>query len=258
MYILVFFLVLGMTTYMTNKTNDTESNSEFLHWSKKDILIIASTFGIGVLFECLKFIPIFFLAVYFVGTLIALVYVNKSREQYIIQYKKQIEQISESVAKLTNIKELDFNDLPFDIFKSGDKINKIVVHMKEPGKFNDGNCSNAVYSLKRYFPYFDWKYSNDFPKQICTFEGMPLPPSIAMWPGSDTRSSGSFPFGLAGSGEVLWNVGKDKNMGWSEYVYEDGTRAGTNEEIAGTSAPQMMVIGSTGGGKSIWVDQEIW
>lgn len=255
MYIFIFLVVLGLTTLFTNKQNQVESNYEFLKWTKKDITIISITIGVAILFQALdKILPKFFLLVYLIGALIALVLVNKFREQYIQEYKQQLGYIIESITSLCTVKEIDYNDLPFKIEKDGDLINKITVQMKSPSKFNDGNCTNTVYSLKRYFPYYDWKYTCDFPKQECVFEGQKLPPAVAKWPGDDLRKSNFIPLGVSGDGEVGWPLTK-KNYGESSYVFEDGSRAGTAKM---PSAPQTLVVGSTGGGKSVWVDQEMW
>lgn len=258
MYIFIFLVVLGMTTFITNKQNEVESNYEFLKWSSKDILIISATAGVALLLQILDgiFLPKFFMLVYLIGSVISLVLVNKFREQYIQEYKKQLGQIIEAMGGLFKIKdeEINYNDLPFKIEKDGDLVNKIIVQMKDPQKFNDGNCTNAVYSLKRYFPYYDWQYTTDFPKQECVFEGQKLPPDVAKWPGDDLRRSPFIPLGLSGDGEVGWAL-TSKGYGESSYVFEDGSVAGTAKL---PSAPQALVVGSTGGGKSIWVDQEVW
>lgn len=258
MYILVFILVLGITTYVTNRQNDVESNNEFLKWTKRDILIISATLGVAVIMQILDkiFLPKIFILVYLVGSIISLMLVNKLRETYIQEYKAQLNQIIESMNKLVPIKEseIDYNNLPFSIEKDGTLVNKIVVTMKEPSKFNDGNCTNAVYTLKRYFPYYDWQYTNDFPKQQCIFEGQKLPPKIAKWPGSDIRKTGFIPLGLSGNGEVGWAL-TSKDYGESNFIFDDGNRAGT---VALPSAPQCLTVGSTGGGKAVWIGQEIW
>lgn len=261
MYILIYFLVLGITTYLFDKKNEVETNDEFLKWTKKDILIMGISFLVSIILEILGsfFLPKFFLLIEIVALLLVFVYVNKNREKTIQEYKSQIEQIFDSISSVVKIKEkegIDYNDLPFKIEKEKDKISQIDVIMKEPNKFNDGNCMNVVYSLKRYFPYCDWTYITDFPKQICSFVGQPLPPEIAKWVGSDLRSSGFIPLGVNGSGEVGMALsGKKKDWGLSSYIGEDGKRIEANEV---PTVPQYLCIGSTGGGKAIWTEQEIW
>ncbi|MBQ2174240.1 MAG: hypothetical protein II453_03900, partial [Alphaproteobacteria bacterium] len=62
------------------------------------------------------------------------------------------------------------------------------------------------------------------------------------------------PIGLSGMGEVGWVINSYKNPGKSNYVYEDGKSANT---VDSPSAPQALVVGSTGGGKAIYVEQEV-
>lgn len=260
MYVLIFSLSLGIMTYITNTQQGVDSSQEFLRWRKQDILVIAAVFGAAILCQALDWLlPKFCMIIYLIGSVIAFLVVNKSRENYIKDYKKQVDQILESIDKLIpkrkSGEEIDYSDLPFTIEKEGDQIKKITVLMKEPNKFNDGNCINGVYSLKRYFPYYDWKYTNDFPRQECVFEGMKLPPNIARWPGSDLRASGFIPLGLSGEGEVGWKPRSISNTGKSMYVYEDGS---VPDEVNLPNAPHCLCIGSSGGGKAIWVGQELW
>lgn len=255
MYILIYLLSLGLVTYVTNKMNDVESNNEFLRWEKMDLLILGGLFLLGVILQCLDFLlPRIVLLAYLFVCVLLIFFVNKNREKHIQEYKKQIEQIFEAMRKLIVDKEINYNELPFSIERDKGKINKITVLMREPDKFNDGTLTNAVFSLKRYFPYYDWQFTTDFPKQEAIFEGQKLPPEKAMWPGSDLRDSSFIPLGLGGSGEIGLNLGS-KKPGESMYVYEDGTRAGTTLL---PSAPQILAVGATGGGKAIWVEQEMW
>lgn len=255
MYVLVFFIALGIVTYITNKSNEVESSYEFLRWEKRDLLVIGILFLLSCVLQILDFIvPKIFILIYLVGSVLALVYVNKNREKSIQEYKKQVNDIFESVSKLVKAKEIDYNELPFKIEKDGDRINKITVTMEEPSKFNDGACTNAVYSLNRYFPYYEWQFDIRYQEQQTIFYGQKLPPTIARWPGSDLRGSRFIPLGVNGDSEVGINLG-EKNPGGSLFVFEDGNVAKTS---ALPSAPQFLVIGSTGGGKSIYVDQELW
>lgn len=259
MYLLAFFTVLGIITYITNKQNEVESSPEFLYWTLKDIYVIAGVFFIAVVLQIIaKFIPWFIIIIYCVVAATALLLVNKNREQYIIVYKNQVSQILEALGKLSPMKtkdEIDYNDLPFKLERDlHGNISRIVVTMKEPNKFNDSNCTATVYTLKRFFPHCDWKFTCDFPKQQCVFEGMKLPPKIANWMGSDLRGSNFVPLGVSGSNEVGWNLA-NRQHGISNFVWEDGERA---EEIELPTAPQMITVGSTGGGKNIYLYQKIW
>lgn len=262
MYVFIFFIVLGLLTYTTNKKNEVSSSPDFLKWSKKDITIIGSTFAASILLQILDgiFLPKLFVLVYLVFSVLALLFVNKSREQYIANYKKQIEQITDSLTSVLAVKKkddepIDYDNLPFEIEKQDDdKVNKIVVMMNKPNKFVDGNLINVVYSLKRYFPYYDWNYECDFPKQQCVFKGQRLPPDVAKWPGSDLRKSWFVPVGVSGDAEVGIKY-KSKDFGFSEYRFPDGRRADVCDL---PHAPQVLCCGATGGGKAIYINQELW
>lgn len=256
MYIVIYFVVLGITTFVINKINDVEPSDEFLKWNKRELIIIGILFLIAVVLQCIDvLLPMFCWAIFAFFATIVLVYANKNREQDMQEYKKQIEQIYDSIDPLTpRDEEVRYNDLPFRIKKEDTKINEIIVDHQNPSKHNDTNCTNVVYSLKNYFPYYDWQYSIDHPKQITTFIGQKLPPQIALWNGSDWRNSDFIPVGLGGAGEVGLKLA-NKEPGQSSYVYEDGKIPGT---VDLPSAPQYLVVGSTGGGKAIDVDQHLW
>lgn len=255
MHVLVYLVVLGVITYAINKRNGTEDNVEFLRWQTRDLLIMGGLALLSVVLDILPLPPITLL-IHLVICAVALLYVNKNRESYILEYKKQIDQIFASLGKLCEQPkdEIDYNDIPFKIEKDGDKVNEIKVLIGDQSRFSDANCTSAVYSLKRYFPYFDWQYSCDFPSQQCTFTGKKLPPRMAAWPGSDSRTGDFIPLGVSGEGEVGWPLTK-KRYGRSEYIFEDGARAGT----AGLpTAPHAICVGSTGGGKAVWINQRVW
>jgi hypothetical protein len=191
---------------------------------------------------------------YFVICFSVTLIVNKIREKQIKEEHEQIALIFESLSKiLGKTKEIDFNNLPFTYETNKDKINKIVIDMKDPDKFPDAVVTSSVFSLNKFFPYYQWISSVDFPKRECIFIGQQLPPDIAMWPGSDLRPAGWIPLGVAGNGEAGWNLSNPDDIGCSSYI-RDGKKVGT---VKSSSAPQGLCVGSTGGGKSIWVEQEV-
>lgn len=260
MYILLYFLILGLVTYIINKTNNVDSSDEFLKWERQDLLIIGGGFLVALILQIIDLfmpIPILVMPIFALALVILIFYVNKNREKHIQEYKKQIEQIFEACSNLITAKEIDYNELPFKIVKDEkvkDQIAEIHLTMENPNKFNDGNCTNVTFTLNRYFPYYQWKYETDFPSQITKFIGEPIPPMMAKWPGSDFRPPEYIPIGLGGGGEVGLDLGA-KDFGESSYVDEDGVTPG---RISIPRAPQYLAVGSTGGGKAVWIKQEIW
>jgi hypothetical protein len=126
--------------------------------------------------------------------------------------------------------------------------------------------TSCQYSLNSNFPHAQWIYDINFPNKEATFEGQPLPPNIANYPGSDFRPAEWIPLGLSGAGEVCWKLsgtgaeqmngfeGVMPKSGISAYVYEDGQRAGT---VNNPNTPMTLTLGSTGGGKSVYINQEV-
>lgn len=260
MFVIIFILALGIITQLISKKNEVEGLEEMLDWSNQDKIILAVLFGLSIVLQIIDSyfgLNFIFYIVFLFICVFSVFYVNKHREEWILEYKKQVEQIIDSLGKLVKVdtENIDYTDLPFKINKNGaGKINELVVDMKEPKKFKDDVLIQTVYSLNNYFPYFDWDYVTDFQGQKVTFSGNKLPPDTAAWKGSDYRPPEFLPLGLSGNGEVGLNLGV-KNWGESSYVFKDGERAGT---VKLPSAPQVLVVGSTGGGKDIWVDQELW
>lgn len=58
MYIIIYFVVLGITTFVINKMNDVEPSDEFLKWNKRELLIIGILFLVSIVLQCLDpFLP---------------------------------------------------------------------------------------------------------------------------------------------------------------------------------------------------------
>ena len=112
----------------------------------------------------------------------------------------------------------------------------------------------CVDSWNKYLPDYEWVPEFDYAARECAFVGTPLPPHVARYPGSWLRPAEFIPIGLTGLGELAWVINSFKGEGRSLYVYEDGKKAKT---VDSPSAPQALVVGGTGGGKAIYVDQEI-
>lgn len=265
MIVLAFFVILTLSVIITNKKNEAQPSDEMLEFSPQDSLIIlicmASSFILNYLAKT------FFLSFYWVITLIAsgvfvmiLMIVNVNRENII---KRKHDQIIKTFQALTdilgnvNVENIDFTNIPFTLEedpKTGN-VCKITLDTSIPGlKVNDNSITLAQYSINKFFPDSQWTSDVDYPNRTLTFIGLPKPPDIAKWKGSDYRPTGWIPLGLSGQGEVGWNIANPKSgdMGVSMYIDDDGH---SPEYVDMPSAPQCLTLGSTGGGKSIYVDQ---
>ena len=174
------------------------------------------------------------------------VIVHKQREEI-----QQVYDVLEPV--LPKNAELNLNNPPFKLEYEKNKINKIIISIN-PNTFKETVATNLCLSLNKYLPNYEWVNEFDFAARECAFLGTPLPPNIAKYKGSWLRPAELIPIGVSGLGEVSWLINSIKDSGKSLYIYEDGKTA---ETIDTPSAPQLLAVGSTGGGKAIYENQEI-
>ncbi len=257
MFIFVFFLVVAIAQFATNKIlNISDGNSVGYQYSKRDALILVGIFGLGVLFQVLplKGHKIFWvlLGLYAFGILITMVIlatikkviVAKQREELLAVFgvlEPVISNDSKVKNKETGEFELkDINNPPFQLGYEGTKINKITIKIN-PNTFKEQVAVNLCLSLNKYLPNYEWVNEFDFAARECAFVGTPLPPHIAKYKGSWLRPPEFIPIGLSGLGEVSWNLNSIKNEGRSNYIYEDGKIAKT---VDTPSAPQALCVGS--------------
>lgn len=257
MFIFVFFLVVAIAQFATNKIlNISDGNSVGYQYSKRDALILVGLFGLGVLFQVLplKGHKIFWvlLGLYAFGILITMVIlatikkviVAKQREELLAVFgvlEPVISNDSKVKNKETGEYELkDINNPPFQLGYEGTKINKITIKIN-PNTFKEQVAVNLCLSLNKYLPNYEWVNEFDFAARECAFVGTPLPPHIAKYKGSWLRPPEFIPIGLSGLGEVSWNLNSIKNEGRSNYIYEDGKIAKT---VDTPSAPQALCVGS--------------
>lgn len=267
MIVFSFFIALMVTTKITNQKNGASTNEEILEFERRDSLIILicmlSSFAINWIANA--FFKSYYWVIFAVSSglfLMILIIVNINRETLIKRKHDQIVKVFQALADIlgrVEVEDIDFNDVPFSLEedrKTG-SINKITIDTSVPGgRFNDNTVILAQYSINKFFPDLQWTSLVDYPKRELTFKGLPKPPSIAKFPGSDYRPTGWIPLGLSGAGEIGWNIAdpKDQDMGASSYVSEEGK---VPEAVKMPSAPQCLTLGSTGGGKSIWVGQKV-
>lgn len=270
MFIFVFFLVVAIAQFATNKIlNISDGNSVGYSYSKRDALILVGLLALGVLLQVLplKGHKIFWvlLGIYAFGLLITMVIlatikkviVTKQREELLAVFgvlEPVISNDSKVKNKETGEYELkDINNPPFQLGYEGTKINKITIKIN-PNTFKEQVAVNLCLSLNKYLPNYEWVNEFDFAARECAFVGTPLPPHIAKYKGSWLRPPEFIPIGLSGLGEVSWNLNSIKNEGRSNYIYDDGKIAKT---VDTPSAPQALCVGSTGGGKAIYVEQDV-
>lgn len=267
MAIVLFLFMLLITIQVTNKKNNTKATNEVLEFTKMDSFIIFLCFLGSILVEFLS--KKFFNDNYFIVTasssvffLMVLIIVNKHREDFLKNKQDQIIKTFQALADIfgkVKIEDIDFSNVPFEIEedKKLKQINQIKIDTSIDGiRVNDNTVTLAQYSLNKFFPELQWISKVNYSQRELIFKGLPKPPDIAKFPGSDYRPTGWIPLGLSGEGEVGWNLSnpKSEEMGSSSYISENGKAVNT---VKIPSAPQALCLGSTGGGKSIYVEQVI-
>lgn len=265
MLTLSFIIILLITIQITNIKKSTKANEDILEFARVDSLIIFSCFMSTFLINFIinkVFVNYYWRSILIISFfyLMILLIVNNNREILIKNKQDQIIKVYQSLADIIGkieIENIDFVNTPFQFEEDHDLsvVNKIVLDTSlQGGRFNDNTITLAQYSINKFFPELQWISAVDFPKRELVFKGLQKPPDIAKYPGSDYRPTSFIPLGLSGEGEVCWNVGDPKDVGMSSYVLDNGEVAKT---VKMPSAPQCLTLGSTGGGKAIWVNQKV-
>lgn len=260
-----FLLILAGTIQMTNIKNDAKASDDTLEFNRKDSIIIFCCMILSLLISFIskKFFKDFYMLILAISCgifLMILIIVNINRESNIKKKHEQIIKVFEALQDIMGTvkrEEIDFSNVPFSIEedKKSGLINKILIDTSiGKCKVNDNTVILAQYSINKFFPELQWISEVDYPKRELVFYGLPKPPQIAKWPGSDYRPTGWIPLGLSGQGEIGWNVADPKELGTSSYIDEEGH---IPNYVKVPSAPQCMTLGSTGGGKSIYIDQYV-
>lgn len=263
MIVLIFLIVLLITINITNKKNEAKASDEVLEFEFKDSLAIFILFILSILIN--KSIKLFSLEKYAIYIILfstlfftcALIIINRNREQMIKRKHDQIINIYQALIDILGKQEIQFENTPFIVEEDNKlkKINKIIIDTSNQDiRANENTITLATYSMNKFFPDYEWMSKQNHQKRELQFIGLPKPPDIAKYPGSDYRPTGWIPLGVSGLGEVGWNLANPKDLGISSFVAENGQPVG---DVIMPSAPQALVVGSTGGGKAIWVEQEL-
>lgn len=269
MFILACVLIVALVSTLTNKIlNISHDNKLSYTYGKRDTIIMICFFVAGIIAQ--KVVPrgkIFWIAlgIYAAVLLITMIILGTIKRIIVGKQREEIKSIFEVLEpvipnefkvknKETGEFEMkDVNKTPFVLEYEGTKVNRITIKIN-PNTFKETVAVNLCLSLNKYLPTYEWVNEFDFAARTCSFVGTPLPPGVARYQGSWLRPPEFIPIGLSGLGEVSWTINSFKTAGRSNYVYEDGKTAKT---VDTPSAPQALCVGSTGGGKSIYVEQEV-
>lgn len=258
MFIFAFFIIVFVTQYCINKIlKISADNSLGYTYSKRDTYIMVGFFVVSLILQ--KVIPkgkVYWIScgIFASILLITLIILGAIKRTVVMKQREELQSVFEVLEPvLPKNTELDMNNPPFKLGYEDTKINRITIKIN-PNTFKEAVAVNLCLSLNKYLPNYEWVNEFDFAARECAFVGTPLPPGVAKYKGSWLRPAEFIPIGLSGLGEVSWTINSIKDVGKSNYIYDDGKIA---KSVDTPSAPQALCVGSTGGGKSIYVHQEV-
>lgn len=285
--VFVTLAIFTLNLYMSNKkekTKNAEINSNRLYSIVVFFLLLFS-----LAFDLLisKFdidISIYVYIFVAIGETIFFIIQNAKREEEIRRKHEEMKQILQCLSPVIEVpkgEELDLEGdygLEINRDKNG-KVNSIKCQIQDPDKWSDAVLVKIVLNMNKYLPDKRWTNRVDFPTLEAEFTGSDLPPKMAKYPGSLLRPWNYIPVGVDGNDELGINLGaKDKNIGDSMFVFNEDNSAGGSivdnkqddskwDSIkkgwrkAGVKippkTPQLMILGSTGGGKAIFSGQVV-
>lgn len=253
MFILIYFLVVALSQFITNKLlGISDDNEDSYSYNKKDSLILIILFIIGIILQILtKYIKtiskytIWFLLLYTLSILVVMLVFSTIKKHRVEKQREEISQVYEILQRMVDRKNegLDFNNVPFKLGYKYGNINKIDV-VVEPTSFDEKILSMILQQLNAFLPTFTWGYELHLEERYMTFIGHDKPPNLARWPGSWLRHFRFMPVGISGKGEVAWqpdSVPKNR-MGHSQYLDEKGNPIPTDTSLP--KQPQGLVAGA--------------
>ena len=136
-------------------------------------------------------------------------------------------------------------------------INRIDVTV-DPITFDDKYLPEYLNQLNNFLSTYTWNYELHLEERLVSFVGYDKPPTVARWHGNWLRPTRFFTLGITGKGEIAWMPDKvdKKKLGKSQFLDEMGNPLQADMELP--SAPQGLICGATGGGKSVAVQNIIY
>ena len=245
MYIIIFFVVLAIMQFTTNKILKLSNENKISYsYSKRDGLIIFGFLVAGIIMQLVLKVKgktfLIVAGIYALAIVFTMIILATMKKVIVEKQKDEMKKIFDVLGPvLPKNEEFDLNNLPFKVSYEGDKVNRVTIEIN-PNTFKETVAVNLCLSFNKYLPDYEWVNEFDFAARECAFVGTPLPPHVARYPGSWLRPTEFIPIGLTGLGELAWVINSFKGEGRSLYVYEDGKKAKT---VDSPSAPQALVVG---------------
>lgn len=264
MYVLVYFLSVALSQYISNLTmNVTTDNEENFNYSKQDSLLLIGLLLVAIILQVVNKLIIEYAVWVMLGYLVLSMTITLTltalRKQRIEKTREEITQIYEILHSLVDKKGkgVDFNNVPFTLEHKYNTINKIDVKV-DPVSFDDKYLPDYLNQLNNFLSTYTWNYELHLEERKVSFIGYDKPPTVARWKGNWLRPTRFFSLGITGKGEFGWMPDKvdKKKLGKSQFLDEMGNPLPADMELP--TAPQGLVCGATGGGKSVAVQNIIY
>lgn len=264
MYVLIYFLSVSLSQYISNITMDvTTDNEENFNYSRQDSLLLIGLFVVAIILQVVNNLiinyAIWVMLTYLLVSVSITLTLTTLRKQRIEKTREEITQIYEILHNLVDKKGkgVDFNNVPFTLEHKYNTINKIDV-IVDPITFDDKYLPEYLNQLNNFLSTYTWNYELHLEERKISFVGYDKPPTVARWKGSWLRPTRFFSLGITGKGEFGWLPDKvdKKRLGKSQFLDEMGNPLPADMELP--SAPQGLICGATGGGKSVAVQNIIY
>lgn len=264
MYVLIYFLSVSLSQYISNITMDvTTDNEENFNYSRQDSLLLIGLFVVAIILQAVNNLiinyAIWVMLTYLLVSVSITLTLTTLRKQRIEKTREEITQIYEILHNLVDKKGkgVDFNNVPFTLEHKYNTINKIDV-IVDPITFDDKYLPEYLNQLNNFLSTYTWNYELHLEERKISFVGYDKPPTVARWKGSWLRPTRFFSLGITGKGEFGWLPDKvdKKRLGKSQFLDEMGNPLPADMELP--SAPQGLVCGATGGGKSVAIQNIIY
>lgn len=267
MFILAFIVILCILMMINNKVKHIASdNNDSYEFDRNSVFILLGLLllGVSLNFVMKNFMNqyLIVLGIYCAVSSAGIIVANQLRIQKIEERRADIAEIYEILDKILKTKkeDIDYNNVPFKInYDKEDRkrIAAIEIVMENFNDFSDSKITDAVTRLNKHLSHSQWLHKEDKSERKCLFIGRKKPPLLAPFPGSDLRPWNWIPLGIGSNGEVGWNlsVKDDRTMGKSLFRFEDTGQVAGTTKVA--KIPQSLTLGSTGGGKAVFVDEVV-
>jgi len=270
MFILIFFLVISISQFVSNKMINLSDDSEDAYtFTKKDSLIIVILFVVGIVLQIVSkmlLTSFYWVAagIYLFASLILMLIILQTRKTQLLQQREQLQQVYDILQKLVDKKGegLDFNNPPFTLEYKYGNVQRIVVPVDPVALADVKDLTSAMVpymaQLDNFLPTYKWTFEKHLEQRYIEFIGEDKPPTLAKWPGSWLRNYRFMPVGISGKGEIGFTADdiKKADVGRSLFKNEEGEYIPQDTTLP--KQPQSLICGATGGGKSVFAQNLIY